>query len=166
MVNLQPIEVKNKNLTSVAEPHTEPQTPTTSAEHRPGVSKFLTLPKEVKDANQADDLCTQICAYLKAPSKREKLTVYVNSCKVSNSLLMKKNCLWVLEGKDSRLWLRVIKKMHDQSAVGHPSTEKTLHMLRRHYYWLEMCMEMEQYLYNCHMCKRAKSSRNTYNGFF
>ena len=62
-VNLQSIEVKNRNpldattLIDLAERHAEPQTLTTSIEHRPGISKFLTFPDKIKEANQMDNQC-------------------------------------------------------------------------------------------------------------
>ena len=111
-----------------------------------------------------DHLCTQICAYLKALGKIAKPTVHVNSCRISNGLLIKTDCLWILEGEQLRL--NIIKKVHDQSAVGHPGTKRTLNMLRRYYYWPSMCGEIEQYFRNCHVCKRAKSARDAYNSFF
>ena len=161
VVNLQPIEVENSlstgtpnnDITSVvdhAEPHAEPST----------------LPDEIKDANQMDNLCTQICAYLEAPNEKKKPTIQLDSCRVNDSLLIKRDRLWMSEGKDSRLRLRMIKEIHDQLAVGHLETEQTLNMIRQHYYWLGMCGEVEQYLRNCHVCKRAKASRDAYNSFF
>ena len=94
------------------------------------------------EANQTDELCTQIRAYLEAPSGQKKPTVHLNSCRVSNSLLMKVNCLWVPEGEDSRLRLKVIKEVHDQPAVGHPGTKQTLNMICWHYYWPGICKEV------------------------
>ena len=75
---------------------------------------------------------------------------------------MKKNQIWVPEGDHLRL--KVIKEIHDQPAVGHPGVERTLNMIRRHYYWPSMRREMEQYLRNCHVCKRAKAFWDVYNG--
>ena len=60
--------------------------------------------------------------------------------------------------------MKIIKKVHDQPAVGHPRTEQTLNILYRHYYWPVMRGEVEQYLRNCHVCKQAKTSRDAYNG--
>ena len=149
VVNLQPIEIKNKNKNSFSagtsnknttsavdstEPHAEFQLPITSAEHRPSVGKLLILLKKVKNTNRADDLCIQICAYLKAPSKKKKLIVHLNSCRANDGLLMKKNCLWVPKGKNSCLRLKVIKKMHDQPIVSHPGTKQMLNMICRYYY--------------------------------
>ena len=50
------------------------------------------------------------------------------------------------KGKDSRLQLKVIKEVYDQPAVGYLDTEKTLNILRQHYYWLGMRAEVEQYI--------------------
>ena len=153
VVNLEPIEVKNENspdgdITStadLAEPQTEPQEPST-------------LPEEIQDADIADELCIQICEYLKAPSERVRPATHLNSCRISNGLLMKADQMWVPEGEDNQLRMRVIKEVHDQPAVGHPGVERTLNMIRRHYYWPAMRGEVEQYLRNCHVCKRAKAS--------
>ena len=155
-VNLKPIEVEidspNEDITSSADP-AEPQ-------------ELSTLPEEIKVANRADELCNQICAYLEAPSERAKPITHVNSCRVSNGLLMKANQIWVPEGENKQLRMRVIKEIHDQSAVGHPGVERTLNMVRQYYYWPAMREEVEQYLRNCHVCKRAKTSRDAYNGLF
>ena len=83
VVNLEPIEVKidssNRNITSAADP-AEPQ-------------KISTLPEEVRDANRADELCSQICAYLEAPSERARPATHLNNCRVSNGLLIKTDWL-------------------------------------------------------------------------
>ena len=153
VVNLEPIEdgnSPNENTTSAVDP-AEPQ-------------ERSTLPEEIQDANRADELCIRIREYLEAPSERVRPTTHLNSCRISNGLLMKADRLWVPEGEDKQLRMRVIKEVHDQPAVGHPGTERTLHMLRRHYYWPAMREEVEQYLRNCHVCKRAKASRDAYNG--
>ena len=79
VVNLKPIEVKsdspNEDITSAVDPAElqEPSTP----------------PEEIKDANRSDELCIQICAYLEAPSEHARPTTHLNSCRISNGLLMK-----------------------------------------------------------------------------
>ena len=74
--------------------------------------------------------------------------------------------MWVPEREDSQLRLRVIKKVHNQPAVSHLGIKQTLHMICRFYYWPAMRKDIEQYLHNCHVCKRAKASRDAYNGLF
>ena len=81
MVNLEPIKVEsdspNEDITSAVDP-AEPQ-------------ESSTLPEEVTEANRKDELCGEICAYLEAPSRRARPTTHLNSCRVSNGLLMKAN---------------------------------------------------------------------------
>ena len=156
VAKLQPIEGKNspkEDTTSAADP-AEPH------------GELSTLPEKIKEANRADKLCIQICEYLEAPSKQARPTTHLNGCRVSNSLLIKGNCLWVAKGEDELLRLKVIKEVHDQPAVGHPGVEKTLDMIWRHYYWLRMRGKVEQYLRNCYVCKQAKASRDAYNSLF
>ena len=153
VVNLEPIEVgnsPNEDITSAVDP-AEPQKPST-------------LPEEIQDANRADELCIQIRAYLETPSEQARPTTHLNSCRTSNGFLMKADQVWVPKGENNQLRLKVIKEVHDQPAVGHPGVEQTLNMICRYYYWPAMRGEVEQYLHNCHVCKRAKASRDAYNG--
>ena len=69
----------------------------------------------------------------------------------------------MLEGKDSHLWLKIIKEIHDQPVVGHLETKQMLNMICWHYYWPGMRKEVEPYLRNCYMCKCAKASWDAYN---
>ena len=110
VIKLQSIEDKNKNSLSAktpnkdiisavdptklyAEPHGKFQSSTTSVKHRSNVSELSTLPEKIKKANQTDDLCTEIYAYIEAFNKKKKLTAHLNSCRINNSLLIKENCL-------------------------------------------------------------------------
>ena len=122
-VDLQPIKQDAESQSSII-----------SVEHRLVISEYLTVPKEMQNANLNDNLCTQICAYLEAPREKTRPIIHMNSFRISNGLLMKADCLWMPEGKDKQLRLKMIKKMHDQHAVGHSQTKKILNMLRRYYY--------------------------------
>ena len=161
VAELQPIKVgggdsPDEDNTSTADP-AEPQ-----AEPHEEVS---TLPEEIQSANRADELYTQIRAYLEAPSERARPATHLNSCRVSsNGLLMKADQIWMPEREDKQLRMQVIREVHDQPAVGHPESERTLNMLCWHYYWPAMRGDIEQYFRNCHLCKRAKASRDAYNG--
>ena len=155
---MQLIEKDEKKL------YEESQSLITSAEHNSIINKYSMLPEEMQNTNLNNKLCKQIYAYLKPPGKIAMPTIYVNSCRINNSLLMKAAYLWISEGEQLRL--KIIKKMHDQPAVDHLDTEKTLNMLYRYCYWSGMHGHIEQYLCNCHVCKQAKSAKNAYNGFF
>lgn len=106
-------------------------TPSTVGQLEPrGIDKpkDSTLLKKVSKANQKNDSYSSICAHLEDPTKHTKSkSVKLKGCRVSKSLLMKKNQLWVPDNKDFRL--RVIKEIHDQLAIGHLNRKQTSNMI-------------------------------------
>lgn len=125
--------------------------------------KDSTLSKRVIQANQKENLYASIHAYLEDAGAHAKPEgVKLKDCMVSkDDLLMRENQLWVSDNEDLRL--KIIKEIYDQPAVGHSGVEKTLNMTRRHYYWPRMQQIIEQYIQNCHMCRKIKAARDTYN---
>ena len=124
-------------------------------------NKTWPLPEQIMESNQNNELCSKICLYFANPEGLEKPKVYLKGLKMENRLLMKGNWLWVTN-KD-QLQLKVIKEIHNQPAVGHPSTEKTLEMAWHHYYWPGMKEMIQQFIHNCHMYKQAKAILDTYH---
>ena len=114
-------------------------------------------------ANQKDNLYINIRAHLEDLITHAKPKgIKLKGCKVSKSLLMKENQLCVPDHKGLRL--EILKKIHNQLAIGHSGVERTLNMIRRHYYWLCIRQTIEQYVWNCHIYRKAKVVCNTYNG--
>lgn len=67
VINLQPIK---KDKPHAAKLHAKLQSPIIiTKKHRLELNRILTLLKKVKEVNQINNHCTQICVYLKAPSK-------------------------------------------------------------------------------------------------
>ena len=121
----------------------------------------LTLPKQVAKSNREDKLCKEIYEYLTNSKGLEKPDIFCKGLRVDDRLLLKENKLWV--SNDSELWLKVIREVHDQPIVGHPGVERTLEMIRQSYCWLKMKKTTQQYIRNCHACKRAKAPRDIYH---
>ena len=48
--------------------------------------------------------------------------------------------------------------------VGHPGVAKTLSIMKKRFYWPRMDKTVTQYVRNCHECRRAKASTDTYHG--
>ena len=119
------------------------------------------LLKRVIESNQNNELCSKIRSYLTNPKRLEKPQIYLKGLKVENRLLMKRNWLWV--ANKNQLQLKVIKEIHNQPAVGHSSTEKTLEMAWYHYYWPRVKEMIQQFIRNCYMCKQAKAAWDTYH---
>lgn len=114
------------------------------------------------NANQKDDWYANICTHLENPATYAKLEDFkLRGCRVSKSLLIKKNQFWIPDNEG--LQLEVLKEVHDQLAVGHPGVKRTLAISCRHYYWPHMYGTIELYTQNCHVCKRAKAACNTYD---
>lgn len=100
-------------------------------------SKETTLPEEVNNVNQNNDLYISIYAYLEDPTKQTKSDgIKLKSCMTSEGLLIKGNQLWV--SNNGGLWLKVIKEIHIQPVVGHPSIKQILNMIQHNYHWPRM----------------------------
>jgi uncharacterized protein YqgV (UPF0045/DUF77 family) len=59
--------------------------------------------------------------------------------------------------------LSLMQKMHDQFAVNHSKVNKTIRLLKRNHHWSEMIRDVKQYVRNCHICRRIKTTRNKYH---
>jgi hypothetical protein len=59
--------------------------------------------------------------------------------------------------------LKVIQEVHDQSVVEYSKVRRILNQIKRFFYWSKMRNIIKRYIRNCHICKRAKSSRNDYS---
>jgi hypothetical protein len=58
--------------------------------------------------------------------------------------------------------LQLMQKIHDQLAFDHLEINKTIKLLKRNYTWSRMTRDIKQYIRNCHICKRAKASKERY----
>ena len=135
------------------EPHAKPH-----AESEDETDKNLpTLPKRVKKLNRNDVLFSEICEYLANPADHNRPTdIYLRGSKAANGLLYKDNKLWVAND----LRLDVIREVHDQPAVGHAGVRKTILLIQQHFFWPRMKRDIDQYIRNCHVCRRAKALRD------
>ena len=113
--------------------------------------KMSSLPEQVMESNQINELCNKIYLYFANPKELDKSDAYLKGLRVENRLLIKGNWLWV--ANKGQLQFEVIKEIHNQPAVGHSGTEKTLEIARRHYYWPRMKEIIQQFIRNCHVCK-------------
>jgi transposase InsO family protein len=59
----------------------------------------------------------------------------------------------------------LIREAHNQVSTAHPGRNKTYHLLRPRYYWPRMRADIDQYIRNCHDCRRAHVARDKTPGF-
>ncbi len=56
--------------------------------------------------------------------------------------------------------MNLIREIHDQSSIDHSEILRTVKIIKRNYYWSSMWKTMNQYIQNCYICQRSKTSRN------
>ena len=114
----------------------------------------------MKELNQKDILFTEICEYLASLIDHDQPTnVYLCGSKAANGLLYKDNKLWFAND----LHWDVIWKVYDQPAVSHAVVKKTILLIQQHYFWLRIKQDVDQYIWNCNVCRQAKAPHNWYN---
>jgi hypothetical protein len=59
----------------------------------------------------------------------------------------------------STLRSTILRLCHDHPTSGHPGRRRTLHNVRRHYWWPRMTTIVHQYVDNCHACQTTKLNR-------
>ena len=58
---------------------------------------------------------------------------------------------------------KLLKKIHDQSFISHSENRRIINLVQRFYYWSNHQATIKQYIWNCHVCQRSKTSRNSIN---
>ena len=58
-----------------------------------------------------------------------------------------------------------MRSRHDIPVAGHPGIEKTQELMGRHYTWIGMGRDVEQYVKGCLTCQRMKGSHGRRHGF-
>ena len=115
--------------------------------------------ERVLQCNKEDKECEE---YRQAiATNQEKLYgLRLNKCRTVDGALYIHGLLWVPTGMQTE----VIQEIHDQPAANHPGLARTIHHLRRHYYWPGHTETIRRYLRNCHSCRRTKAPRDATNG--
>ncbi|MBW0568015.1 hypothetical protein O181_107730 [Austropuccinia psidii MF-1] len=59
--------------------------------------------------------------------------------------------------RNEELQLNILQKRHDSPLAGHPGQEKTLKLIKRHFYWAGINQFIKEYLSSCHQCSSNKN---------
>ncbi len=87
--------------------------------------------------------------------------IKLKNCRVQNEILYKDSQLWV--SFNELLQMNLIREIHDQSLIDHSEILRTVKIIKRNYYWSSMRKTVDQYIWNCYVCQRSKTSRNKSN---
>ncbi len=108
--------------------------------------------------NQTNELCNEY----KQAMNENKLKFHITklkNCEIIDSVLFRKDLLWVSENMHTKL----LQEVHDQSSISHLDNKWIIDLVQRFYYWSDHWATIQQYIRNCHACQRSKVSRNSIN---
>ncbi len=93
---------------------------------------------------------------------RTKLKFHITklkNCKIIDSVLFKKDLLWIFKNMHTKL----LQEVHDQSSIFHLNNKWIIDLVQRFYYWSDHRATIQWYIRNYHACQRSKVFRNSIN---
>ncbi len=111
----------------------------------------------ILEANRINENCILLREVVLKDEAQYKDTKLRN-CWVQNKILYRSDLLWVFF--DEHLQMKLIRKVHDQSSIDYFEILRTMKIIKRYYYWSLMWKTINQYIQNCYICQRLKTSWN------
>ncbi len=116
--------------------------------------------KQILETNEIDENCTLLREAI-ARDEAQCKDIKLKNCRVQNEILYKDSQLWV--SFNELLQMNLIREIHDQSSIDHSEILRTVKIIKWNYYWSSMRKTIDQYIQNCYVCQRSKTSRNKSN---
>ncbi len=116
--------------------------------------------KQILEINEIDKNCTLLREAI-ARDEIQYEDIKLKNCQTQNEILYHDSQLWV--SFNELLQMNLIREIHDQSSVDHSDILRTVKVIKRNYYWSFMWKMINQYIRNCYICQRSKTSRNKSN---
>ncbi len=116
--------------------------------------------KQILEINEIDENCTLLREAI-ARDETQYENIKLKNFWIQNEILYHDNQLWV--SFNELLQMNLIREMHNQSSVDHSDILRTVKVIKRNYYWSFMRKMIDQYIWNCYICQRSKTSRNKLN---
>ncbi len=116
--------------------------------------------KQILETNEIDENCTLLREAI-ARDKTQYEDIKLKNYWTQNEILYHDSQLWV--SFNELLQMNLIHEMHDQSSVDHSDILRTVKVIKRNYYWSFMRKMIDQYIRNCYICQRLKTSRDKSN---
>ncbi len=113
--------------------------------------------KQILETNEIDENCTLLREAI-ARDETQYEDIKLKNCRTQNEILYHDSQLWV--SFNELLQMNLIREIHDQLSVDHSDIFRTVKIIKRNYYWSFMRKTINQYIQNCYICQRSKTSRN------
>jgi len=122
------------------------------------IKSEVDLYQRVKNVNKTNEFCNKYRQAINE-NKLKLHSTELKHCEIVDDVLFRKSLLWVSENMHTKL----LKKIHDQSFISHSDNRRTTDLVQRFYYWSDHQATIRRYIWNCHVCQRSKTSRNSIN---
>ncbi len=116
--------------------------------------------KQILETNEINVNCTLLREAI-ARDEAQCKDIKLKNCWIQNEILYKDSQLWV--SFNELLQMNLIREMHDQFSIDHLNILRMMKIIKRNYYWSSMRKTIDQYIRNCYICQRSKTSRNKSN---
>ncbi len=116
--------------------------------------------KQILETNEIDENCMLLREAI-ARDETQYEDIKLKNYWIQNEILYHDSQLWI--SFNELLQMNLIREMHDQSSVDHSDILRTVRIIKRNYYWSSMRKTIDQYIWNCYVCQRSKTSRNKSN---
>jgi hypothetical protein len=117
--------------------------------------------ERVRLANITDQECSNI-RQAKLEGKEKFHGISLRHCSERDGALYFWDNLWVPQV--DALLLEVVREAHLPLSSGHKGITKTVHLIKRYYFWPGMRSTVRQFIQNCYDCQRAKVPKDRQNG--
>ncbi len=108
--------------------------------------------------NQMNEFCDEYRQVMNENKLKFNITKLKN-CEIIDSVLFRKDLLWVSENMHTKL----LQEVHDQSSISHFDNKRIIDLVQRFYNWSDHRATIWWYIWNCHACQRSKVSRDSIN---
>ncbi len=119
--------------------------------------------RQVLDVNEINENCTLLREAI-AKDEAQYENIKLKNCWTKNEILFHDSQLWI--SFNELLQMNLIHEVHNQSSIDHSEILRTVKIIKRNYYWSSMQKTIDQYIWNCYVCQRSKTSRNKSNDLF
>ncbi len=91
--------------------------------------------------NQMNELCNEYRQAINENKLKFHITKLKN-CEIIDSVLFRKDLLWVLENMHTKL----LQEVHDQSSISHLDNKRIIDLVQRFYYWSDHQATIQRYI--------------------
>jgi len=118
--------------------------------------------REIRQGNQKGDQEEPVAKAARKLQQASSKMVCSAEWSEDDRVLQFRDKIYVPWNSDLQRWIVLL--CHDTKVAGHPGHWKTLELVSRNYWWLQMSRYIGQYISTCDLCLRTKPIRQALVG--